>query len=327
RVEYTLAKCDPANDLFMTGANRDTGEAFCVEKPLVNKCPPGRVPKGLNYVAYVNQDKSGTIELDCTANAMRTFSCEDNYSLFKFDPKYADPEATGFTGVPGMCVFRTKTVATAPGAYPATVTPYMSKVEGTFCPPFYEVMGGGGCHIIPDSSRNATVGKGYCAMSVGNRDCTRTAQTQVWQDNTPAWNAWNATCLANMAAVPPMPCAAAPANPILVTTCGPFTEKSTTCNGSPDVDKGCAKGPWNTGIQYAYNFQSISPTASPKATVVGRTLKCEIDDTSAPCPWAPATDINGNPWPALKKDPVWYGGVQVRGVQCNLTATETKPAL
>ncbi len=341
RAEQTLTKCDPVNDLFMMGANRDTGESFCVEKPSAanSACPPGKIPKGLNFVQYLNQKKSGTIQLDCTAASMRTFTCPSNYSLQKFDPRYSDPEFSGYSNPFGTCVFRTANQATLPGAFPANATStYMRTITGTFCPPYYKA-GNNGCNLVEDLSRrnNIAYGKGKCAATC-QYDCHRSTWTDSVVTN-PAYTAWVACGAAtptplvpgpgNDPTKPPYNCGTAPASTVISRTCS-TTETSTTCNGVADSASTCStKGSWDSGTSYACApFVDTYPTATANGSGSGRNFTCGFTDTSASC-GAPATLYGGATWG--KKNPKWYGGVQVSGVTCTFDpsqgAAETVNAL
>lgn len=319
RAEFKLSNCDPTTDLFMTGLNRDTGEAFCAVKPLVNKCPDGTIPKGMVYVQFTNQSKAGTLKLDCTAAQMRTFRCPQNYALAQFDPRYVDPEYNYGNTVPGVCIFQTRDTANS-GTYPANPTsPYLSRIEGNICPPYYKATGTG-CNLVPDTGRNTDInfGKGKCGTTK-YKNCTRNTYTDTWVSNMTAWNAWNVDCTAKKAMIPPQACAPEPPTSVISRTCS-VTETSTYCSGVPDVSSPCAtKPPWSSGTAYADNFVDTYPTASPSGSASARSLTCTFTDTSTSCT-APDVDFSGNPWG--KKNPKWYGGVQISGAGCVLDSSQ-----
>jgi len=350
RVEHQLAKCNSENDLFMTGMNRDTGEAFCAEKPLEDKCPNGRMPKGLKFTKYDGQKTSGVIELDCTTREMRTVRCPANYGLKSFKPAYADPEDRRYESDPGECVFLTNKTATLPDTYPASPTPYLKQVAGNFCPPFYKVSTAGwdvnnGCRLAPDEVRNSSLasgtgGRGFCAFGVGKKNCSRTSYDRYWYDNTTAYEAWQAAhgwdsaeCVARRAMIPARACATdSPASGWYVYTCGSAgsREHAAECGNNPsraDDDNGCStKGAWS-GTEYAYDFREVPPVAAAVGSYGPgeRGYTCKFEDRSVPCPSAPAVDRDGNR--KTYKNPKWYGGVQVQAVQCTLQVAETTGAL
>jgi len=326
RVEANLAKCDPGSDLFMTGLNRDTGEAFCVKKPVVTKCPDGRIPKGLRYTQHNNHPAIG---LDCTERELRTFNCEPNYTLQWFNPQYADPENSKFGNtVPGGCVFASAHSATTPNpnGYPSSTTPYMKSVSGTFCPPYYEASSSSACQLNPNRSRNGdpNFGRGFCARK-DYKGCARQTYTDSTVEN-PAWATWSAT-YGSCVPTPTKTCPPAPERLIISRTCSQI-ETSTYCSGSPDRDLGCAvKGGWDRGTPYAKGFYDTEPSAEAISSWTGRTYSCTFQDTSADknCPDdIPDTDFNGKPWPRPKKNPKWYGGVQVKDVMCTYSKALNK---
>ncbi len=320
RVQDTLTHCDPVNDVFMTGINRDTGEAFCVRKPASAKCANKKLPKGLSFTRSSETDP-GTLALDCTSAEMRTLSCPDNYSLWKFNPSYADPESGSFDGVvPGRCIFRTGHTAYLRGSYPPDPTsPYLSQVRGTFCPPYYTVSNASACRLVPNTTKNSYDGMGRCA-DTAYKNCTRTTYTTV-SDGGSAHTTW-ATCMAS-ATPPPSTCGTEPANPVISYTCN-RVQTSADCDrvvtsGGPD----CAVTTgWSGGTAYATNIRAVSPTATAVGSISGRSLSCSFIDTSPNCT-APALDSSGNPWG--RKNPTWYGGVQVSGLQCNFAPTVAYP--
>lgn len=327
RVRADLTKCDPSRYLFMTGMNRDTGEAYCVEKPLATKCPDGRLPKGFSYQRRSSTNTtgdmrdSGVMQLDCTATAMKTLSCPVNYSLYKFNPQSLDPENPS----PGpasqnMCVFRSAHSASLSGSYPPNPSsPYLSSVSGTFCPPYYSISNGdSSCHLIPNTYKNASSsgGLGKCATTY-HKDCHRTNYTDV-SDGGAAYNTWS-SCMASGTTAT---CGSAPANPVITRTCTQ-TQTSPNCDGQTTTANNCTTiGAWDSGTAYAGNFVNVQPSAVPVVTVNGRQMTCGFQDTSPICS-APSVDINGQPWG--KKSPVWYGGVQVSGVSCVFTPAPGVP--
>lgn len=322
RAEQLLTKCNSADDLFMTGMNRDTGEAFCVAKPPTNSCPKGKVPKGLEYIKYTDQEKAGTLKLKCTENDMRTFNCPANYALQIFQPPYADPDNTAFgTTVPGICVFRTSHDATMRNTIPADPTsPYLRSIAASVCPPFYAASNASACQLVPNTARNSNPaeGLGKCGTTQ-YKNCTRATWTDTTaSDGGRAFTAWSA-CMASPPP-PPASCGSAPANPIWFTvrTCS-FTENSTFCNGVPDTSTSCStRGSWSGGTPYAASITTVAPTATTVVSFSGRRVTCSFRDTSTPCT-APDVDFSGSTYG--KKDPKWYGGVKVTGAQCTYDST------
>jgi hypothetical protein len=338
RVEATLANCNPATDLFMTGVNRDTGEAYCAKKPVTERCADGHIPKGVKYTPHNAGEP--TIELDCTADSMRMFKCEPNYSLQEFNPLYVDPDNTTFgTKVPGACVLSTRSPAVTPSSYPPTPTPYMSSVAGTICPPLYKVVNANFCTLNADTARNndAAFGKGKCA-DTAYKNCSRSTWTDTTtSDGGAAYAAWSA-CMATPPPPPPavpVSCGSAPQNPVYTTTrtCS-GTQMSLYCDGKVTSGPTCANvsPTWVSGSPYATNIHDTFPTATTKYTASGRNYSCSFSDTSASAACsAPAVDFSGNPmtW----KTPKWYGGVQIVGAQCiydpaqNSGKPEVRPAM
>jgi len=325
RVDQTLATCNASEDLFMTGINRDTGEAFCAAKPLMNRCPDGHIPKALNFVKFEGQKKSGTVQLECTSQPMRTIRCPANYALQSFSPPYADPENTSFGGsVPGDCVFLTAQSATLPGVYPSSPTaPYVSRVSGNFCPPYYNA-GNAGCNLVPDETRNANYdfrstndnrgGKGICPTKLGIRNCSRSAYEQEWIPN-PNYDselvAWNnyISAIGSFFSYPSGPyysglcylyenwysptCAYPSAAPypqqqFLIYTCGPYTEYTAECGegyegAGPSNPSPCGDHSGWSGTHYAADWQEVSPSARAVGSGSGRGFSCSFTDTSTAC--------------------------------------------
>jgi type II secretory pathway pseudopilin PulG len=310
RAEMDLTHCDAADDLFVTGVDRDSGAVLCAKKPALNSCPPRTIAKGLKYVWY----PSGPVmELDCT-QPMRTYSCKPNYALQTFNAQYIDPDNHNYDSAPGKCVFLTARTAVMKGSYPPTATPYMKSVSGTFCPPYYTASSSSGCNLVPDANKNtsSTYGLGKCAPT-RNKNCHKPTYTNV-SDGGSAHNTW-VTC--NASATPPAGgCGPEPANPVITTSCSSDLI-SNNCNGTVNSGTACqTQGEWDQGTPYAdtANAYTVYPSAIPKAVVSGRKMTCTYQDTSTACN-APDTDYNGNAWG--KKSARWYGGVQVQNVTCN----------
>lgn len=288
RVDIAGSTCDPGNDLFMTGINRNTGEAFCAEKPKANEeCPDKTLPKGLVYQEYQGNSKSGILKLKCTSAPMRTIRCPDNYALNSFNPQYADPDNVNFEGQIGACVFRTAHEAHMQDPYPPfSDSTYMKKVSGIFCPPFYKAVSGE-CNLVPNTSKNlsASGGMGKCGTPK-KKGCTRATWTQTWVSGSPG--SWRIDCSA--------------------------TETSTYCNGVPNTPSNCVtKGTWSDGTPYADNIKEVQPLASVVTKADGRTFECTYVDNSTDCT-APEVDFNGATYGM--RDPVWYGGVRITDVKC-----------
>lgn len=317
RAEAVKTNCDSVNDLFMRGMNRDTGEAFCVERPLSNKCDDGHLPKGLHFQENTSGPKAGYMEVKCTTAPMRVFSCPDNYAIESFDPRWVDPENTSYgTSVPGSCVFRTAPAATMPAAVslPASPTaPYRRSVSASVCPPYYRAGNPASCQLVPDTARNASAeGMGKCA-TVKYKNCTRSTWTNG-NDGGAAYNAW-VTC---SALVPPPAggCGVQPANPLPMVTCS-GTQTSTYCNGVVNSGPTCATvaPTWTLGTAYADVVSDVAPTASANATFSGRRESCSFTDTSTPCT-APATLFDGSTYG--RRTAKWFGGVKISGTSCTL---------
>jgi hypothetical protein len=314
RAQIDLTHCDQADDLFVTGVNRDTGAVVCAKKPALNSCPPRTIAKGFKEVIY---DNGPVMQLDCS-EPMRTFTCKKGYALQKFNARYVDPENHDYSSAPGKCVFQMAHSAPMTLSFPATPTPYMKSVSGTFCPPYYTAGGSGGaiasgCVLVPDTVKNGSPsgGLGKCAPT-RYKNCHKPTYTNV-SDNGDAYRAYLA-CLA-LPTPPAGGCGTAPANPVITTTCS-RTLTSTYCDGTVNSGTPCeTQGSWDTGTPYAdsSNAYTVSPTATPLPSVSGRKMTCTYQDTSPACT-APSVDFSGNPWG--RKDPHWYGGVQVKNVTC-----------
>lgn len=326
RAEQDLTKCDPSQHIFMTGMNRDTGEAFCVVKPPLAKCPVGKVPKGLKYLNPASADprNAGILELDCTTGSMRTFSCRDNYALWKFDPRYADPESS-YDSVPGKCVFKTAHSATLPGgSYPSNPSsPYLITVSGTFCPPNYRILNpSSACQLEPNYVKNSSAGfgQGQCA-STGKKDCKRSTYYDSTGTN-PAHTAWLAC-----KALPTPPAAGCGTEPAPTVTSRYYANQiSAECNGVVTTAAySNIAGDWDSGTPYAYGIYSTSPTASAVATMTGdRSMSCTFVDTSSAC-GAPSQLKDGTYW--SPKTPKWYGGVKVSGLTCIFQPSAGNPEI
>lgn len=321
RAEINLTNCDKDSSLFVTGVNRDTGEVFCAKKPAVTTCPKDTLAKGLKYVPYGAQPPA--IELNCTSKEMRVFKCPANYALQKFNPQYIDPDNTAYNKAPGTCVFLGANSSVSPGNFPPNPTsPYMKTVAGTFCPPFYKSNQTSACTLVPDTAKNSnpSLGLGRCAPTK-YKNCKRSSYTQT-NDAGVAYAIWF-KCI-NTYPQPTGGCGIAPANPVYTTTCY-ITQTSPDCDDVPTSSKTCETiGPWSAGTAYADTSASywVQPEAAAIGTPNGRKYSCTFRDTSSPCT-APSTDYNGNTWG--RKDPKWYGGVQVQGVTCSYDSSLGKP--
>lgn len=322
RAELNLTFCDKDESMFITGVNRETGEVLCARKPTQKSCPDKKIAKGL----YLKEPADGgppSLELICTSNEMRTFKCPPNYALQKFNAQYVDPENSKYSKAPGKCVFFGKNTSSGGGAFPANPTsPYMKKITGTFCPPFYKANGPSSCNLVPDTSKNtnAQYGLGRCAPTK-YKDCQRTTSTTS-SDGGSAYNAWVACN--NSATKPAGGCGTAPANPVITTTCS-SVQISKYCDGSVSSGSACQNiGSWNSGTAYAdaSNAYNVAPIAITQPTTSGRTLTCTFTDASSTCT-APDLDINGKPWG--KKQAKWYGGVQVESASCTFDPTQGSP--
>lgn len=122
--------CDPATTIAISGFNRDTGEAYCIAKPL-NRCPEGTIAKRVRFVGN-SGGRGGRFEFECTTT-FQTLECPANYALMTFNPASLEPGKTKS----GTCVF------VGVNSIPWTSSPTGKMISGTYCPANYKTVGVG----------------------------------------------------------------------------------------------------------------------------------------------------------------------------------------
>jgi hypothetical protein len=127
-VNSSLIPCDPANkEVFITGMNKVTGQAYCIQLAETTSCGTDQVADGWRIVA-------GKLQIHCKPLNVATISASP-YSVQNFNP------STGDTAITGTAVALTESpwpLQTASG-FPV---PYTGRsVVGPVCPPNYNFVG------------------------------------------------------------------------------------------------------------------------------------------------------------------------------------------
>lgn len=208
-VRNDSTTCDPATTIAVSGFNRDTGEAYCVSKPM-NRCPEGTIAKGLQFIPNAD-GRGGRLEFACSGS-FQTISCPPNYGLMSFNPATLEPGKTKS----GACVFL------GLNSIPWKTTPTGKSIAGTYCPANYKtvsvscaafgaisspgtcyvscnctpgtpdpitgVLTGGGCESCPQSVAAAT---GSCNVT---HQGDQTASCSISYPSQQCGASWDANC-------------------------------------------------------------------------------------------------------------------------------------
>ncbi len=163
-INSSLIPCDPANkEVFITGMNRVTGQAYCIQLNETATCGANEVADGWRIVG-------GNLQLHCKTLNTAAVSASP-YSVQNFDP------STGDTAITGTAVVVTESpwpLQTASGF----ALPYTGRsVVGPICPPNYKFVGT--CTTVGISSWPGYVNVGCPAGQTGGPVWSPVAPTGV----------------------------------------------------------------------------------------------------------------------------------------------------